>query len=656
MKMKKLTIPLFMRNLERQDPDAIIQTLHRIHPDIVFFAMSTYRTDPTERRIYFDLARRMIKKFSDAGLTVGLWLRGSGVTEEEAPFTYVTGADGHTSADRPCLLDPNYLSFVEDYYTEVAKLGVKTIMFDDDFRYSHFGRLVAPCLCDRHMADICGRLGEQVSREFLAEQVIGGGPNRYRDAWMASMGASLEAYVTHVRAVIDRIDPTIRFGLCTAQATWDGEGTNAIRLVKILAGNTRPFLRFAGSSYWAPDKLGGNLLMDAVEVERMQASWCEGEDIELIIQADAFPRPRFTTTGTHLEMFQTALIADGRFETAHKYMMDYFSPPKCEPGYIQYHLENAALREQIGDLFDGKDEAGVCIFESMEKAQLSRLRTEDGRKIRWDSLFYPMASRLLWPFSIPTRFGQNSRFLVVFGENARHIAEPEAHDYLLDSCAAHALEECGIDVGIKAWETVEKLQSRPGSIPRTIGSAYDYPNMPKELYDPSQDLYCGIHTPMVVEQAELKDGCRVMLYYNYHRYHFLSEYKKPAAYLYENANGQKFFVWLFDSRLWDRKALRDYPVGHALIEGIRAIAPDALPVICEGNPDLYILTKRKGNKLAVGLFNSCIDRMLQRKITLCAPIKSIRFVGCNGSFDGNVVEIDRLGGMEMAAFEAELEC
>ena len=43
---------------------------------------------------------------------------------------------------------------------------------------------------------------------------------------------------------------------------------------RILAGNTKPYLRTIGAPYWAVNRSWGNRVQDVIELTRMERSWC----------------------------------------------------------------------------------------------------------------------------------------------------------------------------------------------------------------------------------------------------------------------------------------------------------------------------------------------------------------------------------------------
>ena len=101
------------------------------------------------------------------------------------------------------------------------------------------------------MARIRELCGEDVKREDLKQLVFGQKANRYRHAWLTAQRESLELLAADIRRAVDRVAPTVRVGLCTAHALYGVDGTDPVVLAKLLAGNTKPFLRLHGAPYWS---------------------------------------------------------------------------------------------------------------------------------------------------------------------------------------------------------------------------------------------------------------------------------------------------------------------------------------------------------------------------------------------------------------------
>lgn len=632
--MDKLFIPITAMTLERKGIDSTIAELHKVKPDIVFLSIGDYIYDPAARKKQLDILEMATKRFQEEGFTVGTWVWSFMITEK-TPFTYIVSADGTVDANQVCPADEGLLSFMEQYLKDIAKTGTDIILFDDDYRFGHRSGGLG-CFCEHHLNDVSRRLNETVTRETLVEKVFAGKPNKYRDAWQASKGWSLENFASRARKAVDTVNPKIRMGLCACMTTWDVDGTDCIKISKLLAGDTKPFMRLIGAPYWSANGDGfGNKLMDTVEFERMQAAWCEGEGIETAAEGDTYPRPRYTCSANFLEIFHTALLADGKLEGIHKYMFDYYASVNYEKGYVKCHLDNQGLRDALTEIFAGKEDAGIRIVENMQKMQNADAVSKNGRKVDLENLVFSPASRFICQHSIPTNYTRDSRLLTVFGENAKYLSDITKHDYILDATAADLLQEQGIDTGI-------------AQIKGELTSEYVACMSTLELHYPKDNEYCAINGDVCAQDVMLKESCEVLLWYVW------GDQKAPAAYTYCNEAGMKFLVFLFDSRFMQRNAGRNYLYQKTLLEGIKAISREQLPVSCPGNPDLYIITKGKENKLAVGLWNCFPDKVLYPDVQMPGNVKSVKFVNCTGRFEGTTVSLDDMGPYGIAAFEAEL--
>lgn len=629
--MDTLYVPITLRQVEPKELERTLKTLHSVKPDIVFIGISAVSCDAGRRRETLGKLTEGVKSLKREGFTVGVWTWSFMIAEKENPFTHITAGTGQVNPNEACPSDEAYLSYMGERIAELARTGPDMIFLDDDYCYGYGTREELGCFCGNHLKDVSRRLNENVSREFLLGQVLSGGTNKYRVAWQDSKRDAMENFALRMRKAVDSVDPSIRMGLCSTLNAWDVDGTDCIRLAKLLAGRTKPFLRFCGAPYWVTAVLD-NRLIDVIELNRLQAAWCEGEGIETASEGDTCPRPRYSCPASYLEIFHTALAADGKETGILKYMLDYSAAADYEEGYVRFHLENRKLRDELCEIFSGKEDAGIRIFEHMHKMRDADAAAGDGREIPLGvDLMFSKASMLMSQHSIPTNYTRDSRLLTVFGENARTVPDARKHDFILDLWAADHLREQGIDTGLKK-----------------IGKALSAGEAGM-LYYPRESSAAAVNGPVSAYRAELDPDCRVILYYGG------GPDGIPAAYVYRNGAGQRFFVLLYDSRTTGRLAGRNYLYQKALLEGIGAVSDEKLPAVCPNNPDLYVLAKRRGNQLAVGLWNCFEDPVLNRGVRLPGKVNSVRFVNCTGSFRGEEVRIDGLPPFGIAAFEAEIE-
>jgi len=60
------------------------------------------------------------------------------------------------------------------------------------------------------------------------------------------------------------------------------------------------------------------------------------------------------------------------------------------------------------------------------------------------------------------------------------------------------------------------------------------------------------------------------------------------------------------------------------------------------NPDLYIMTKKNENSLAIGLWNNFADAILEPVVELGESYKKARFINCKGKLKGNKIILNKL--------------
>ena len=627
---RKLSMPIISRTLTRAGIEKTVEKLKALKTDYVFLSIGPFYADPCERAREFAKLKENIRYFKEQGFTVGVW-NWSFMVKGHNDFEKITNQAGDVYPDQACPCDEKFVSFAADYFREIAAMGPDLLLLDDDYRFGHLGVGVA-CFCDDHLKRVSEKLGEPISREFLAEKALKGGPNRYREAWSRAKGESLENYAKALRAAVDQVDPNIRFGFCACMTTWIGDGTDCIKICNLLAGNTKPFMRFIGAPYWAVDRgFGGHRLQDVIELERMQGGWCENAGIETCNEGDPYPRPRYACPASYLELFDIALIADGKADGIHKYMLDYFGSADYETGYLQYHFENMALRREIHTLFRDKKPTGIRVFEALDKFDKADFSETEIDPEYINNMFFSLGATLLTASGISTHYEADDSITLVFGENVKcYDYKSQKAPLILDTVAARYLYQQGVDTGL-LWVGSNFAGAE-------FGCSTNF-----EFYDPVEEEYSSV-IGMKAKLLALAQGCEPILYYN------LDGEKQPAAYTYTNAEGQSFLVFAFDSRYTTKNSLRNYLLQNALLRGIAKIG-GRLPAVCPKNPDLYIMTKEKDNALAVGLWNFSADKVLQKEVTVSKPIKEIRFINCEGSFENNVVRLKELLPFHMAALE-----
>ncbi len=624
--MYKVSVPIvrFYENYEDN-----IREAHRLGAERVFFCpcMATADEDKKAAAIKEIIKSREI--YEKAGFEVGVWISTMGhggsligvSSDNNKKYTHITGLRGVTTENSFCPLDSVFSDTVCSYLKQIASTGVKIIMLDDDFRFSH--RDDCGCTCKYHLAEYEKRLGEKISRDDVFKRAFSGGYNKYRQVYYDMLGDTLRNFAKQMRQAIDSVNPDIRFGFCAVTSSWDCDGTDAIELSKIMAGKTKPFLRFIGAPYWTN---GGNLnnhIQYVAELERMQASWCKNTHIEIFSEGDTYPRPRYVTPAAILESFDTILRADGNFDGILKYGIDYISSPNYETGYADNAERNRELYNKIDELFENKNAVGINVTCKMKK-MLGRTFSDPDKQITstWDSSFYQTEQLLLTNCSVPSTY-ENAPVTIAFGENGKYISN-SGNGFIIDAIAAEHLIESGTDTGIEYISeknsyniTSENFitENEIVSSDASLGAVYIKPKS----------------NAVVLSEFNITDinGKKSTI---------------PACIKYKNKKGQKFLIYAynFDKVRENTFFMRNYMRQEQLIREYEWLAEEKLPAICKKHPDLYIMTKKNSKSLSVGLWNIYPDKIFNPVIELDKNYKNIKFINCSGMLVDNKVTLDSI--------------
>ncbi|MBQ8407513.1 MAG: hypothetical protein IJY39_01475 [Clostridia bacterium] len=619
--MYKISLPIKNGALNEKNKPEFVELCKKARVDRVFLTASL--TEDTDRM------RENLAFFKENGFETGIWvgntighgstLLGSHDSGEKPKYQRLVNLEGTDLYSTNCPFDKEFQKFVAEGVARLTTCGTDILMLDDDYRLSQHGRSPC-CCCELHMAKIREYCGEDISREELARLAFTGKKNKYRDAWMRAQGESLEELAHAIRAEVDKVNPRASISACSAYCSWDLDGTDPIRLTKILCGKNHKFVRLHGAPYWAPHN---NKPVEAIpEIERMFASFFEGEDIEIFSEGDVYPRPRFNTPASFLEIFDGALRADKQQDGILKYMLNYSSIPLYETGYIDRHVKNLPKHDAIDRYFEKGANAGVRILirpHLLNDADLSISPLLQQSP-------YPTAGIFLAMNAIPTVYSGEGICKALFGENARHFDPSDFEGgAILDGAAAKILTERGIDVGLASVEGSEDQKALWTE--NVLGGIAD-----------TETGYSSTAIGASVKRicSEIKPEAKRILSVSVGGEH------RTFAYKYENAEGQRFFVFTFiaDALSSYPKFLRSYEIQSALIREIEWVARKPLPVKTERAPELYTLCEKGENYTSVALFNCFQDCVLDPVIVLDKEYAKVEFSGCSGRIEGNKVFLD----------------
>lgn len=618
-----------------------VNVLRSMGADRIFLTIGTIHADDAVMEKSYRVLKEEIRAAKEAGLEVGVWFWTFRV-EGKNDFTPIRGFSSHNpggvplrdSAFQKCPLDENFLRFAEKRMSEVAALGPDLILLDDDLRFG-FLDSGSGCVCPLHRKKLESLLGEPVDTETLFPKMYAGAPNRVRDAYLRVCGESLREYARRMRAAVDRVDPRIRLGQCACLTTFDADGVDSFEISRILAGSTKPLLRLIGAPYWAENRNWGNRLEDVIELERMECAWSgDTRDMEIISEGDTYPRPRFRVPASYLELFDSALRADGNLDGILKYVFTYYSRADQDPEYQARHNREKDLRETVSRVFDGKDAAGIRVWDQMKKVANADFSDKPGLTPRdVESTFFCMASRMLAENAIPTTYRGTGCAGIAFGEAARALP-PEAFErpLILDVRAARILSQNGVDVGIRDFG---------GFFPRCLKVSDDDPVASvRERFPAEGDRVDLPHAGTdFARDLTLCEGAVPDSFF------CAGEAEVPACFTYRNADGNVFIIYNFDAWRVSETALRNYYRPRQLIRLLGGFGV-TLPAVSTGNPDLYLLFKENRDEAALGLWNCHADYLDGARVTLGDSFRSAEFFGCTGSLSGKELTVSRLSAFE----------
>lgn len=632
--MYKISVPIIYNIIDRQGREGILKKLRQLDAERVFLALGVRSVDAEKTKEDFEILKRETEYFHSLGYEVGVWLW-TFMVDGKHSFTSMSAVtvEENVISEMCCPADPAYVTDAAAYIAGAAATGVDLIMFDDDFRFGCVGNHQAACLCPHHVRSINEKVGESLSRAELAQRILTGNKNKYRDAWIEANGDAFRTFAKAVREAVDSVNPKIRMGACACLSSWDLDGVDAYELATILAGSTKPFVRLIGAAYWPARGGWGTRIGDVIEQERMEEAWTRRGDIEIFSEGDAFPRPRTVCPAAYLEGMDTVLRADGRMDGMLKYAIDYTSSADYENGYVERHVRNRPLYAKIEEMFSGKEAVGIRNYSEGQKVPFMELGDTPVAGTYLYYSYFSSAARTFAATSIPTCYYGEGVVGACFGESAHSLsASARRNGLILDGVAASILHKQGVDVGIRKLGEAVKVPLEIFVVDNEHIDAYKARPFDHTFAE-------GIR----VESYGEVDGRRI-----------------PMSYAYENEDGERFLVLNFDTRIISgdlyAPTTRHYARSRQYAEAAKWLSKGerCLPAYAYGNPDLYILSKKgEDGSMSVGLWNFCIDSVLEPRVELDGEYSNITFLNCDGTLEGRAAVLSEIPPFGFAAFEVK---
>lgn len=641
--MYELYVPIMCRERTEEQWKVMIEQLKRINPQLIYLTyMRVLCNDSLREKSTAEFCESK-KRLEEAGFKVAAWFYptigyGSVATGDfytSDDYREIMGVEGNTTRAICPMQDSFCQNLSKQFADLVKKSGVDHILLEDDFTLTggkiHHG--IMGCCCDAHMEELSNRIGRVITRQELKPLLIEGPNNPVREAFRELMDEGLCKITNAIEKAVHTVDPDVRIGLSANSASYHIEGAEIRKLAKIVAGKNKPFMRITGAPYW----LNGPSLNSIIETIRAQSAWCKEEGIDVMTEADSFPRPRFIVSAAQMEMYDLALHADGNSQSVLKYMLDYTSNANYETGYIDHHVYNQPHYEEIEKRFTGKKNVGLRVLEKPYAITDMDFGDDFDHSGFQSHGYLPLMSQwFVTDNAIPTTYDSKDGAAICWGPNAKFVTEEDLKNGLiLDVHAARILQSKGIDVGFVSIEEVEKPSG-------------------EYFVDEKDSTVASTERPGGFFRFTLKENAKVLSYFFQSRAglgfveNFTSEHDSfPACYLYENANHQRFMVYTFAPTKvkirteWHMGLFRNYYRQKQLIKGYEWLCGKPLPAVSTGNPYLYLICKEDGDELTVGVWNIFPDAVLKPEFVLQKEYQKLDTYNCKGKLEGKVLKLNQ---------------
>ncbi len=583
--------------------------------------------NPEKIKNEYYILPQCIEILENAGYGVGVWIQAFGfgepIAEHNIPFTEkyqkIKDMNGREFGDAFCPLDLNYSEYITENITSAIYAGAKIIMLDDDLCLNI--RPGLGCTCERHISDFEKKLGYSTDRENMKHIIFTGETSRERKVWLQSQGDSLREFCRNMRNTVDKINPSVRLGFCAGYTSWDLEGADALELTKILAGQTKPFLRLTGAPYWAEiNRFDGQSVAHIVEFTRMQLEWCKNSGVEVFYENDSYPRPVYKIPAAMLETFDFCLAAHGSRNQL-KYLFDYHSRPDYEEGYLKAHIKNKRLIENTYNKLFELDDVGIYVHENMNK--IEEMLLPDSFKSEYFVMHtaFSAAADLLSGLSIPITYCDDGGATVAFG-NAGRTVPLNQRGYILDAISSTELKKRNIDTGLLGYSSAPLPE-------------YEFYDLSGDVVQISDDDY--VQGTSEFYEAELSENAVVESWF------MLNDKKYPASYSYTNADGIKFLVFLFraDTVKYGGSLAKSYYRQSQILNALADMKSPA-PAKVKKASGLWLLCKQDENTLAVAMCNFSSDEQINPVIELTERFQTAEFIGLTGVLTERKVSLEAL--------------
>ena len=620
--MTKLYVPLMASIVTEKTRETYMEYLQKIGTDVVMLVLNrdTLFMTKEERKVVFEKIAGDTKYFQDGGMEVIIWTDSYGfggkLPDKYSPIMEgeprITSIDGKKLDDALCPEGEVLVRLCKERMRDIAAIiRPDRIMLDDEMCLS-----VRPgigCFCEKHMELYEKKFGKKHSLEELKELLFTGYNEEYRKGWLEVVGDSMRDFCRNMREALDEVDENIRLGFCAGYTSWDVEGADAIELTKILAGKTKPFVRFTGAAYWVQSAKNRfqQKMNEIIETVRMQEYWSRESGVEVFHEDDTFPRPRYCTSASQSECYDVPLRASGGVGSF-KYLFCYDIEPEKELGYVKKHIRNMPLYDFIENHFADKQAVGVQTYEEMHKLKDAVLAEKYVNHREVMRGVFPKAATFITGHGIPVTYDENPEIAIAFGHNVKYVNK-FAKKMIVDLKAAEILQDKGIDLGLKS----KTIITAPVMEEFVNGSTW-IPN------NAVASKYYG---------CELLEDAKVESYY--------IDYngdKAPSSWKITNGDTE-FLVFAFNA--YEEKGDSTILFSYDRTMQLREFTGERYPYIPECH-NLYPICKDGNGERAILFQNLGEDEIVDAEILLDKEYKSMELFGAEGTLQGNRIILESI--------------
>ncbi|OGF50969.1 MAG: hypothetical protein A2231_06575 [Candidatus Firestonebacteria bacterium RIFOXYA2_FULL_40_8] len=574
-----------------------------------------------EWRAYSNKLKQKVEFFEANGIKAGFWMaRTIGHTpafsstgrKEKAVFQEITGPAGKSAGGCYCPLDENFKKYLSKAFKIIAESGVKFILLDDDFRIGlHGDEAKLGCFCPLHIEKFSKRAKMNLSRNQLVGKVVCGNPNKIRSQWLKFTGESLVYLAKIIEKAVHSVNKKIRIGQCASPSHWSSEGFEMKDLLKALAGKTRPFVRISGAPYWA--KESASSLPHILELNRLEYSWLNKNNTEVVTEGDTFPHTRFYCSAKMLHSYTQFILASG-FSGIMEYALPYFPKPGYETAYtataVKYAENYAAIRRFFPE--DDASKGLNVIINQNYNCNITASSDLNKALAEWTQNYIPPVLSGISGLGIPLTYNEAAGPSFLSGASVLALKVGELNNILkngvlVDAVASEGLLKRGVDIGIKTMKKAVDpvLEKYSGGINgRYAGESIWLLNSGENVY-----FHCE-PKPGAKTISEFQDDNKNALY--------------PGTILYENAKGQRFCILPYDMSKASacRQLIHSYAKQEQLAQCLGWAGRTPL-VVSIRQPAAHIMCKaaKSGKRLAIAVHNCHLDPLLNPVLLLRPDIK-----------------------------------